>query len=194
MKSLNLAIVLMLSLMLLGCFSRDDDYFDRNVRLTITDAVTFDAKKEYKVGDTLVFELKFSRYLEESGYSTLLDVYETTDSKQFGYNFGISKFSGFSNSFERINIDQQYILGARTEEDYSTYYGGSMAAILDAEEKEYRSKVGIILVDTGRFKVDVNSVSLNSDYGYERDRVNVAIDHIQTTENESEAEFTVSEN
>ncbi len=184
----------LVSFMLFGCYSRDDDYYGRNVRLTITDAVAFDAKKEYVVGDTLVFELKFSRYLKEDGYGTLLDVYETTDSKQFGYNFGISKFSGFSNTFQRISIDEQYILGARTDEGYSTYFGGSMAALLDADEEGYTSKVGIILVDNGRFKIDLNYLDLNSGFGYDTDRVELAIEHLQTPENESNAEFTVVEN
>jgi len=196
MKKSYIIIVFALGLILSGCFSRDDDYYNRNVRLSITDAVLFNTKKEYLIGDTLVFELKFSRYLKEEGFTTLLDIFETTESEQFGYNFGVSKFSGFSNTFERINIDQQFILGARTDEGYSSYYGGSMAALIDADKQGYTSKVGIVLVEAGRFKIDMDFFTLHSGNGYdfENRQVDVEIEHNQTPENEMEAEFTVTEN
>lgn len=177
-----------------GCFSRDDDYYNRRVRLTITDAVTFNEKKAYVIGDTLVFELKFSRYLREEGYETLLDVFETTQSEQFGYNFGISKFSEFSNAFQPIDIDENFILGTRTADSYPSYYGGGMAALLDADSLGYTSKVGVILVETGRFKIDLDFLTLNSVFDTEEQQVEVAIQHLQTAESKMEAEFTVTEN
>lgn len=196
MKKTSLTLALITAFVLSGCFS-GDDYNDRYVRLTIADAFTFKEKKDFVVGDTLVFELKFSRYLEEEGYTNLLDIYETSTSNEFGYSFGVSKFSDFSNNFERINIDEGFILGTRSD-NYGyygyTYLGPTMAALLTTDQQEYTSKVGIVLVEAGRFRIDLENLFLSSGYDYDGKRVVVEIEHHQTVENQSEAEFVVTEN
>lgn len=182
------------ALLQVGCYS-DDDFYNRNVRLRLTDAVSFSEQQEYTVGDTLVFELKFSRYLEEEGYDTLLDVFETTGSEEFGYMFDMARFSEFSDSFERIGINDSNIIGARVSDDFSSF-GSDMAARLDADRQEYVSKVGVILVETGRFRVDLDFLELNSGpyYDFDSDTVNISIRHEQSEDNRAAGEFTVIEN
>ncbi|MBM1104864.1 hypothetical protein JQC67_01820 [Aurantibacter crassamenti] len=77
----NIVLVFLLCFSLFGCFQKEDDYFQPHVELK--EAFVFDNKKEYAVGDTIYLDLNFSRYLEEEGYSNLLDIYETTGAEKF---------------------------------------------------------------------------------------------------------------
>jgi len=194
MKKVHAVLLFGLSLLFFGCYSRDDDYFDKIVRLSISDAVVFDNQENYNVGDTLIFELRFSRYLDEAGFSNKLDVFETSNSEEFGYSFGISKFSDFSNNFESVNIDEEFILGTRSA-NYSYFgYGYSnanMAALLNENQEEYISKVGIVLVETGRFQLDFERVTLST--GYDFDTIGVEIEHLLSAESTLNTEFTVNE-
>ncbi|MGB6151203.1 MAG: hypothetical protein WBG48_04360, partial [Pricia sp.] len=176
MKIFRVILVVTLSVMFFGCFSDDDAY--RNTRyLSISDAIVFDNQENYVVGDTLFFELEFSRYLPEEGYTELLDIFETSASEVFGYSFGISKFSTFSNNFEFVNIAPEFILATRlTDTDYfGGGYTGNMAAQLNEERSRYTSKVGIILVEEGRYALDFSNITFST--GYHSGIVNIDIYH-----------------
>ena len=180
--------------MLFGCFSNDDDSYRRTVGLTISDAVAFDNKENYVVGDTLFFEIKFSRYLKEEGYPDLLDIFETSGSKEFGYAFNISKFSEFSGNFEFINIAPEFILTEQlSDSDYfGGGYAGNIAASLNEALSEYVSRVGIILVEEGRYALDFENMRFST--GYYDNEVNIDIYHRITSEKLLIPEFTVTDN
>ena len=194
MKALKFLMISALAAGFYGCYS-DDDGYSRDVHLSLTDAVRFDGQNEYVVGDTLFFEIRFSRYLEEDGYDTLLDVFETTGSEEFRYGFGISKYSEFTDAFEWIEVDGQFVIGVGPNSP-SYGYNTEMVARLDAAQKEYTSRVGVILPEAGRFKIELGGLSLVSGnfFDYDFENVSVRIEHTLSPEDEAAAEFTVVEN
>ena len=175
---------------LLGCFSSDDS-FGRWVRLDLNDAFSIENKKEYVVGDTIFFELRFSRYLPEEGFSELLDVYETTKSADFGFSFRFQKFSELEGGFREIYISEDFIVADKNNvNDYFYQHYGTVAT-LNTTNDTYVARVGVILVEAGRFRFDFDNVSIQSPFG--SDQVQVEIYHSFSGIGQLDTEFVVTE-
>ena len=187
MKMQVLIVLLVFTYLLVGCTSRDDD-FNNMVRLHIENAVEFENKNNYIVGDTIFFELNFSRYLKEDGYSNLLDIYETTGAEEFHYSFALNKFSDFSNSYTRVYIDPELIFDQKGT-TFDQYSGAT--AVLNQEKNLYESKIGLILAEAGKFELDFDFLYLNN--RYELDKISVEIQHVFTENDPIDLEFTVTE-
>jgi len=183
MKIQVLVGLLVFTFLFVGCTSRDDD-FNNVVRLQIEDAVEFENKKNYIVGDTIFFELNFSRYLKEDGYSNLLDIYETTGAEEFHYSFALNKFSDFSNSYTRVFIDPEFIFDQKGTA-FDQYSG--VTVILNQEKNFYESKIGLILAEAGKFKFDFDFLYLNN--RYVQDKISVEIQHVFTETDPLDLEF-----
>lgn len=192
MNSIYKLSIVVSCLVLVGCLSREDDSFSRSVSLDIQDAFTFQNEMEYAVGDTIYFELRFSRYLPEEGYPNLLDIYETTDAEEFGYSFGFEKFSEQENGFRVINIDPQFIIAEESNTDDFYFYSNiGTVAKLNAAQDMYESRVGIILKEDGLFRFDFENTYFNSPYNY--DKVQVGIWHEISDSDAVDFEFNVIE-
>ena len=178
--------------LLVGCLSREDDSFNRSVSLDILDAFTFQNEKEYAVGDTIYFELSFSRYLPEDGYPNLLDIYETTDEEQFGYSFSFEKFSEQESGFRAVNIDPQFIIAEKNDITNNFYFSdlGTIATLNDAKDT-YESRVGIILKEAGVFRFDFENTYFNTPYNY--NKVQLGIWHGISDREAVDFEFSVIE-
>lgn len=148
--------ILVLVILLIGCYSKDDDYYIRQVE--IKDSFVFENERTYVVEDTIYFELNFSRYLFEEGYSNLLDIYETTGSEEFSYSFRFSKFSDFSNSYLPINIAEDFVFA---EKGKVSGQSNEVRAVLNDEQTMYESRIGIKLAETGNFNFDTENYSFN---------------------------------
>ncbi|WP_298478985.1 hypothetical protein [uncultured Maribacter sp.] len=178
----------MLFLAVLGmqCSPPDDDVYWNNVEVEIKDAIKVENKANYIVGDTLFFELNFSRYLEEEGYSNLLDIYETSGVDEFTYSFGLLKYSAFSDIYEGVNIDDQYIIAEKgLIGDYS-----QPSAILNSNKDTYESRIGIILKEEGEYQLDFDYMYISS--AYNTDKPRVGLNHIISEANPLLLNFTVS--
>lgn len=179
-------------LLLIGCFSKEDDSFGRSVSLDILDAFTLQNDKDYVVGDTIYFELKYSRYLPEEGYPNLLDIYETSEAEEFGYSFGFEKYSEQENGFRLINIDPQLIITEENNiDDFYFYDNTGTAAKLNAAQDAYESRVGIILKEQGLFRFDFDNIYFNSPYN--TSKVQVGIWHGISDIDTKDFEFNVGE-
>ncbi len=186
------AVLTVFGFLLIGCFS-DDDGFGRSISVGIKDAITLENKKEYIVGDTIFFELKFSRYVAEEGFDNLLDVYETSNSEVFRYSFGLEKFSDLANNFTRVDIDPKFIIAEQHDlaDMYYYYDGYGTVAVLNAAKDVYESKVGVILAESGTFKFYFDNVYLRN--GYDYDKINLSIGHSFSENNPIDLEFSVLE-
>ena len=168
MKKIFLTTVLVSSFMFLGCYSGDDDPF---IELEINDAIVLENEGEYELGDTIFFEIRFSRYLEEEGFDTLLDIYETTGANQYSYNFDLSKFSNFTNNFERVSIDPAFIIieeGGDDEDSFRSF------VVLNDEQTEYVTRVGVVLQESGEFRIDFGSTFFPD---YVKNGIRVSVSH-----------------
>ncbi len=187
MKTILLGILA--SVLLVGCYS-SDDYNDRSVQLRVDNAIQFDNEEEYSVGDTLYFQVGFSRYLEEDGFSTLLDVFETTNDEQFGFSFQLDKYSDFSNRYESVFIDQELIIGPRGDD--ANFFGDSMVVELNDARDAYTAEVGIVLTEIGDFQLDFDFLNFAPPFG-DDNKVRVFIEYIPATTSTLNLEFSVIE-
>lgn len=188
--------VAIFSLVLSGCFTDDDGSYYSNINLSVQDAFTFDNQKNYVVGDTIYFDQKFSRYVKEEGYKSLLDVYETSKNDVFDYSFDLHKYSEFANSYESVSIDSKYIL-SNGSDDASTYYynGYAVVSTLNNDRDAYESRVGIVLVEIGSFKLNFDNVDFANGYYYQFDTegIHLNINHSFSESATLDLEFTVSD-
>ena len=169
----------------LGCYSDDDG--SRYIRLSIEDALVFDNEENYVVGDTIFVDLNFSRYLPEEGYDNLLDIYESSGSESFYYNYGLSKFSELSNGFRTVAIDSSFLFAEKGNID--GYRGADV--VLNANQTQYESRIGLILAESGIFRFDFDFLNIYSN-NYSRDHVQIEIQNIFST-TQTNFEFTVAE-
>ncbi len=185
------AIALFFTVLVTGCYSGDD--YNQTIIVRAENSVRFENQKNYVVGDTLFFEIEFSRYLEEDGFTTLLDVYETTEATAFSFSFGLLKFSDFSNTYEFINVDSELVLGPRPDDSSSNgFYGNQLVAVLDVTTQEqYYSRIGLILVETGDYQLDLDFLSFNPPY--DPNKVQLRIENVVTNDTSLDVGFTVAE-
>lgn len=187
MKTHTFILLVCIGLLLQSCFSYDDGYDNRYKELQLTDAFTFENNKNYTVGDTIFVELSFSRYLEEEGFSNLLDVYESTDSEEFSYPLDLLKLSTISDSYVFTEIAPQFIFAEKGT--IGEFYG--INAKLNEVKDMYESRIGIILVEAGEFRLNTQFLVLQSRGNY--DKINIVISHLFIDKTEADFEFIVSE-
>ncbi|RKR15048.1 hypothetical protein CLV91_1130 [Maribacter vaceletii] len=172
-KNIALIGIVLGSLFWTQCSPPDDDYINWNtIELKVKNALKIENKENYTVGDTLFFELNFSRYLPEDGQTTDLDVYETSGVNKFTYGFGMLKYSSFSDSYQGVSINEKYLLS----EKGSVNYASQVFTILNPDTNIYESRIGIILVEEGEYQLDFSYLTLYSDYN--PDKPSVGIEHI----------------
>ncbi len=168
METRKVVLIVLLGILtfsLIACY-RDDGYY-RNVQVELQNAVTFQEKEIYQIGDTLYFDVGFSRYVEEQGYSNLLDIYATTKETKYGYNFWLSKFSAQSGGYNTISINLSSTLfnGKVLDSNYYDFYSE-----LDTEKEEYVSQIGIVLKEEGDYTLEVSGLH---GYDYNPDEVDL---------------------
>lgn len=182
MRKLVLLNLGLLGLFLTGCV-RDDDDNSYYPRLEIYDAFTFENEENYQVGDTLFFNLSFSRYLDEEGYDTKLDIFESTNSKDFFYTTHFQKFSSFSDLYQGVYVGDDL---------YYSPNGTVNVAQLNTSTNTYESQMGIILAEEGEYSISFDLVYINSGTSFYSEDINLNI--INFSENTPETYyFTVGE-
>ncbi|MFS4492465.1 hypothetical protein [Maribacter sp. 2308TA10-17] len=179
-------------LLLVGCFSNDDGGFGRTVSLNIQDAISMENLKQYNVGDTIFFDLRFSRYLAEEGFDEPVDIFETTKAEHFSFSFDFQKFSELENRFSPINIDEEFVVAEKRDLDTFYYYGGYGTSVgLNEAQDSYETTVGIILVEDGLFRFDFDNIYIQSPYDFEQ--VQISIYHSFSVDGRLDTEFEVLE-
>lgn len=158
MQKIYKAILVIICLMFLSCYSGDDDS-NRFIALSIEDALVFENRENYVVGDTVFIGLNFSRYLPEEGFTNLLDIYQSSGSETFYYNYGLSRFSELSNGFQSVAIDPVFLV---VEKGTIGDFRGN-GAVLNTDQTLYESRVGLVLAEEGRFRFDFDFLNIFSD-------------------------------
>lgn len=171
MKKIYLILFAAVCILSFGCSFEDDG---GNIFLEIEDALIFENNQNYVVGDTLYVELNFSRYLDEAGFSNKLDVLESSGSEDFHYDFSVNKFSELSNGFTRIDISPEFLFA---EKGTVGVFGPTTAtAQLNSAKTQYESRIGLVLVETGSFELDLRFLRIRSNV-FSEDRVQIEIQH-----------------
>lgn len=185
MRKVLLPLIVVSGLFLFGCYYEDDYVF---VDLQIQDALIFENEKSYVVGDTIFFSLRFSRYLEEEGFSNKLDVFETTGAQSFNYPLNLEKFSPQSNSYVFIEVANDLLVA---QEGRIGNQNNTLEATLNEANDSYESSAGLILAETGNFRIFFDFFTLHPNT--EGDRINLLINHSLSNTSLSDFEFEVTE-
>ncbi|WP_185782536.1 hypothetical protein [Croceivirga lutea] len=162
-----------------SCIS-DDDFF--SPLITIEDGFVFDNQENYQLGDTIYFTLEFSRYLPEEGQPNLLDIFESTGANEFFYDIEFSKFSSFSNSYQRVFAE---------ERNYYSPDGETNSASYNPVTETYTSTTAIVLVEPGEYQLNFNFTYFGN-YNYTPNNVYLNIQNIGVN-TPQEYFFTVTE-
>ncbi len=189
-KSIGLFVIVLIGLLWVQCSPPDDDYYWSYLYLEIEDAIQVENRETYTVGDTLFFEINFSRYLPEEGESTLLDVYETSGATEFNYNFSLLKYSAFSESYQGIWWDEKFLVAEKGGKEGSDY-SSRVFAVLNTEKDVYESRIGLILAEEGEFKLDFEYLRLSATYN--ASKPSIELEHIISEENPLQLNFTVNQ-
>lgn len=187
MKTKAFILLAGIGLLLQSCYSYDDEGGSRYVELQLTDAFNFENDKNYVVGDTIFLELNFSRYLEEEGFSNLLDVYASTDSEEFSYPLELLKYSALSDNFVFTKIAEQFIFAEKGSVD-GLYW---VNAKLNDSRDTYESRIGLILAEEGEYRLNTQFLELESKWNF--DKISIGIRHRFSDKTEEDFEFIVSE-
>lgn len=139
-----------------GC-SRDDDEFYNSFYTNIQGLVTLETQDSYEINDVLWINTdNFSRFLNEPGQSTLLDVYTTSKAQRFKFTFYLEKQIG--NNWELINIGNNFVSELGTVNEI---FGVTAYAIYNQADEKYEFRTGIRLTESGNYRL-----SFPSGYNY----------------------------
>lgn len=90
MKTIKLYIIAVLGILSLVSCKNDDEFYNA-VYISVPDLITIDTPASYTVGDNLTFHTDFSRYQNENGLTTQLDIYKTSQAESFGFAYRLEK-------------------------------------------------------------------------------------------------------
>ena len=119
--------------------------------------INIETKSNYIIYDSLFVNATFSRYIKETGFPNLLDVYKTSSSKAFNVNITIEKKNN-NNMWEKLDIYANAVL-IKGDLDY---YG--KATVLNPLNNYYEYKIAFPLLETGQFRMNVSETLRQSEY------------------------------
>ncbi|MBU3682358.1 MAG: hypothetical protein FGM16_10535 [Flavobacterium sp.] len=157
MKRIQLLLFFVFGIGVTACSSKDSDFYNE-IAITVPEIVTLENQNSYQINDTVWIQSNFSRYLQESNQTKLLDVYATTgEASGFIFPFFIEK--------KQTNGDWTfYALGTNLIEkkgisqEYSGYYVGTSVYNNAGEKYEFRS--GIKLTEAGEYRLNFGYESI----------------------------------
>lgn len=163
----------------------EDSYYQKTIRLSVNNYIKVYTQSTFNVGDKLYIESIFSKLQDEQGYPNKLDIFKTTNSRQFSFYFTLEK-KVFNGNWTNINFNAT---------DFETGGLGSInynLAIceLNTSNTQYEFYKGIILQETGEYRLTIQP-SINN---YYLGNGNINVDFFTTIENLTNTtyEFTVN--
>lgn len=136
----------------INCSEPDEiDMGSKNV--TAPNLIQIETLPTYKLNDLIYINSSFSRYLPEEGYNDLLDIYKTTKSSEYAFDFVLEKKSAYD-TWTQINIGNKIVVSKGKS---FTSYANTAVCLLNLETNLYEFRGGIPLLETGEFRLRVAS-------------------------------------
>lgn len=148
MKIIKYTLFLALLTFSISC-SKEDEEFYNAVYTTVPGLVTIEVQANYEVNDILwVNTNSFSRYLAEPNQTTLLDVFQTTNSQKFSFLYQLEK--QVNGEWENVAIGNNFV-----EQDGSMSIGNYVTAnaIYNTNTEAYEYRGGLRLTDPGQYRI-----------------------------------------
>jgi hypothetical protein len=149
-KITNYWIATICILVLSGC-SEPDEIARGSKKIEATNLIKIETLSSYHVNDLLYINASFSRYLPEKGFDTLLDIYKTTKSEEYGFNFYLEKKSTYG-TWNVLDIGTNLLV--QKGKYYPDYYGNLGICILDQVTNKYEFRGGIPLLEKGTYRIN----------------------------------------
>lgn len=147
-KLINLLFGISIAL-LLSAMQCDRDPL--NVRsIFVENLITIETKNNYVVNDSIIVNASFSRFLPETGYSNLLDIFKSSNSNGFIFNIYIKKKLN-DDSWEQIDLRPIIVLKKGSLSQYNEF-----TSILNPAINQYEFKASFPLLEIGEYEIDIS--------------------------------------
>lgn len=164
MKTIYKSIFGILLIALFFNCSELDDIYMGSKDIKDSNLIQIETLPSYKLNDLIYINSSFSRYLPEEGYDDLLDIYKTTKSEEYSFEFILEKKSAYD-TWTPINIGNKIVLNKGKSYANNVIIG---VCVFNPETNLYEFRAGIPLLETGEFRLRINSslypVYTNSSY------------------------------
>lgn len=148
MKNIKLLFLAVVALVSFSSCSDDDEFYNSKY-ISIPNLIEVENQNVYQVGEAIYLNTNFSRFLNEPGFSTPLDIYKTTDGASFSFSFGLEKRNP-DNTWTIVNLENKMIAdqGRIFDGDYSI-----AQAIYNPVTETYQFRAGIPLQEVGTYRI-----------------------------------------
>jgi hypothetical protein len=191
MKKIILALIISTSLV--SCWSDDDSYYDnRTINLNVKNLIEIENQTNFLVDEYVFFNVNFSRFLPENGFSDLLDIQRTSKSNKFNVFINFYKKDAYGNwIFTNFNNFYQLDKG----EIITSEFGNNAFSVLNTSTNQYEFRAGIKLLEQGEYRlvIDPNVYSFNQNFNsYNSNNISVNLFHTFDSSTQNELIFTVN--
>ena len=153
MKTVCNYIFGMLSIALFLNCSEPDDINMGSKEIKASNLIQIETLPSYKLNDLIYINSAFSRYLPEEGFEDLLDIYKTTQSKEYSFGFVLEKKSAYD-TWTTIDIGNKIVVNKGRSYGINSNIG---ICIFNPESNKYEFRAGIPLLETGEFRLRISS-------------------------------------
>ena len=127
--------------------------------IEVENAISIDNKDSYVVNDVVYINALFSRYLPENGFDNILDIYKTTQSNKYTFNFYLDKKNS-ENIWLNLDFLNNLIIEKgeiNFENNTNNYNTNDQFAIcvLNNLTNQYEFRAGISILETGEYRLRV---------------------------------------
>jgi hypothetical protein len=157
MKSARWIIALSSIVIITACSNKDSEFFNE-ITVEVPNQLVLETQSTYAVQDILWLHTAFSRYLPETGYNNLLDVYQTSgQAPSFMFSFILEKKVA-DGSWEFYSLNTNLIEDNGIPNQYDGYYLGY--SIYNETSKTFDFRAGLKLTETGQYRLNFGYDSL----------------------------------
>lgn len=135
-----------------NCGEPDDIYMgSKNIKAS--NLIQIETLPSYKLNDFMYINASFSRYLPEEGYQDLLDIYKTTNSNEYTFQFFLEKKSAYD-TWTLLDIGSKIVVKKGKSYTNNATIG---VCVFNPEKNQYEFRAGIPLLETGEFRLRVTN-------------------------------------
>lgn len=164
MKTIYKSIFGFLSIALFFNCSEPEDIYMGSKDIKASNLIQIETLPNYKLNDLIYINSSFSRYLPEEGFTDLLDIFKTTKSEEYTFEFILEKKSAYD-TWTPINIGNKIVVNKGKSYTSNATVG---VCVFNPESNKYEFRAGIPLLETGEFRLRISNnlypVYTNSSY------------------------------
>lgn len=132
------------------CTKEDDGFFNAAYVSTTANLVTIETQPSYQVNDFIWINTNnFSRLIPETGQSSLLDVFETTNTTRFRFIYGLQKRNG--DIWDFVTISSANFQNTQGEAEIGSFIIAK--PVLNNDQAKYEFRGGIRITQPGEYRL-----------------------------------------